>query len=183
MITATQIRPGQFLKLENELYSVLKIQHITPGKGNAVVQTELRNLRTGIKINQRFRSTETVEEIELQMCKMNFLYQEGTIYHFMNPDSYEQVELPESLLTETLPYLKPEASITLHRYEGRPVSVSLAARITFEVKLCDPPTKGFAGATKDATLENGLIVKVPLFIKEGDRIVVETATKTYLEKG
>jgi elongation factor P len=95
MINATQIRVGNFLKMENELFNVLKIQHITPGKGNAVVQTELRNLRTGIKINQRFRSTETVEDVELSMAKMSFLYQEGSIYHFMNPETYEQVEVPE----------------------------------------------------------------------------------------
>lgn len=183
MINATQIRPGNFLKIDNELFSVLKIQHITPGKGNAVVQTELRNLRTGIKINQRFRSTETVEEVELGMCKMNFLYQEGTIYHFMNPDTYEQVELPAAILEDAIPFLKPEAQITLFRYEDKPVSVSVAARITFEVKQCDPPTKGFAGATKDATLDNGLVVKVPLFIKEGDLVVVDTANQSYLEKG
>jgi len=183
MISATQIRVGNFLKLENELSNVLKVQHITPGKGNAVVQTELRNLRTGIKINQRFRSTETVEDVELSLAKMTFLYQEGTIYHFMNPDTYEQVEVPEALLEEARPFLRPEAQITLYRYEDKPVSVSLAARVTFEVKECDPPSKGFAGATKDAVLDNGLVVKVPLFIKVGDLIVVDTASRSYLEKG
>lgn len=182
MINATQIRSGLFLKIDNQLFSVLKVQHVTPGKGNAVVQTELRNLRTGIKINQRFRSTETVEEVELIARKMNFLYQDGATYHFMDPETYEQIELSEGMLGDAIRYLKPEAQITVFRHEDRPVSVSLAARISFEVTQCDPPTKGFAGATKDAVLENGNIVKVPLFIKPGDVIVVDTENNSYLEK-
>lgn len=183
MINATQIRSGLFLKMNGELFNVLKVQHVTPGKGNAVVQTELRNLRTGIKINQRFRSTETVEEIELVARKMNFLYQDGATFHFMDPESYEQIELPEAMLEGAVKFLKPEAQITVYRHDGKPVSVSLASRIVFEVQQCDPPTKGFAGSTKDAVLENGNVVKVPLFIKVGDVIVVDTETNTYLEKG
>lgn len=183
MITATQIRAGLFLKINNELFSVLKVQHVTPGKGNAVVQTDLRNLRTGIKINQRFRSTETVEEIELSTKKMNFLYQDGDAFHFMDPESFEQIELSGALLGDAVKFLKPEAAITVLRYEDRVVSVSLAARISFEVKVCDPPTKGFAGATKDAVLENGNIIKVPMFIKVGDVVVVDTESNSYLEKG
>ena len=182
MITATQIRTGLFLKINNELFSVLKVQHVTPGKGNAVVQTDLRNLRTGIKINQRFRSTETVEEVELSARKMNFLYQDGGHFHFMDPETFEQVELPAATLGDAVKYLKPEAQITIWRYEGNPVSVSLAAKIAFEVTECDPPTKGMAGASKDATLENGNVVKVPLFIKPGDVIMVDTESNSYLEK-
>jgi len=183
MINATQIRSGNFLKIGNDLFSVLKVQHVTPGKGNAVVQTELRNLRSGVKINQRFRSTETVEEVELSARKMNFLYQDGSTFHFMDPETYEQIELPQSMLEDAVKFLKPEVQITIFRHENHPVSVSLASRITFEVQQCDPPTKGFAGATKDAVLENGNVVKVPLFIKVGDKIVVETENNTYLEKG
>ena len=182
MITATQIRSGLFLKINNELFSVLKVQHVTPGKGNAVVQTELRNLHTGIKINQRFRSTETVEEVELNVRKMNFLYQEGHTFHFIDPETYEQIELPEIMLADATKFLKPEVQVTVFRHEEKVLSVSLAARITFTVQQCDPPTKGFAGATKDAVLENGNVVKVPLFIKEGEAIVVETETNSYLEK-
>src|SRR5436190_19285629 len=143
MINATQIRSGNFLKINNDLFSVLKVQHVTPGKGNAVVQTELRNLRTGVKINQRFRSTETVEEVELSARKMNFLYQDGATFHFMDPETYEQIELPESMLEDAVKFLKPEVQITLFRHEDHPVRVSLASRITFEVQQCDPPTKGF----------------------------------------
>src|SRR5262249_21468618 len=183
MINATQIRTGLFLKINQELFSVLKVQHVTPGKGNVVVQTELRNLRTGIKVNQRFRSTETVEEVELVARKMNFLYQDGGTYHFMDPENYEQIELPEAMLADAVKFLKPEAQITVYRHEGNPVSVSLAARISFTVEQCDPHTKGMAGATKDAVLENGNVVKVPLFIKVGDVVVVDTETNSYLEKG
>jgi len=182
MISATQIRSGNFLKFNGELFSVLKVQHVTPGKGNAVVQTEMRNLRTGVKINQRFRSTETVEEIDLVARKMNFLYEDGGSYHFMDPENFEQIELPRSMLEDAVKFLKPDAQITIFRYDGKPVSVSLAARIEFDVQQCDPPTKGFAGSTKDAVLDNGNVVKVPLFIKVGDRIVVDTESNSYLEK-
>src|SRR6185369_13774736 len=120
MINATQIRSGLFLRIEKDLFSVLKVQHVTPGKGNAVVQTELRNLRTGIKINQRFRSTETVEEIELVARKMGFLYQDGTTFHFMDPESFEQIELPQAMLGDAVKFLKPEAQITVFRHEGNP---------------------------------------------------------------
>src|SRR4030095_1098644 len=127
-------------------------------------------------------STETVEEVELTVRKMNFLYQEGRTFHFIDPETYEQIELPEAMLAEAVKFLKPEVQVTVFRYEERTVSVSLAARIAFTVQQCDPPTKGFAGATKDAVLENGNVVKVPLFIKEGETIVVDTETNSYLEK-
>ncbi len=183
MINATQIRVGHFLKLDGQLYSVLKVHHVTPGKGNAVVQTDLRNLRTGIKINNRFRSTETVEDIELSGSKMNFLYQEGSNYHLMDPETYEQLELSADILGDLAKHLKPELPVTLFRYEGRIVSVNLPPRIVYTVTTCDPPSKGFAGATKSATLENGNVVKVPLFIKEGDTVLINIEDNEYLEKG
>ena len=183
MISATQIRVGNILKIENELYRVLKVHHVTPGKGNAVVQTDLRNLRTGIKNNQRFRSTESVETVEVYDRKMEFLYQDGGTYHFMDPETFEQLELSADFLDEAVRYLKPQAAITISRYEDKPVSVSLAPRLTFEVAECDAPAKGMAGATKDATLENGLKIRVPLFIKVGDLVVVDTESGDYIEKG
>lgn len=182
MIPATQIRAGNILKFEGDLCRVLKIQHVTPGKGNAVVQTELRNLRTGTKINNRFRSTETVEKVEVFDRKMQFLYKEGKIYHFMDPENYEQLELQEEVLEEAIPFLKPEAVITVSLYEGKPMGITLPSRVTLQVSRCDPPIKGKQGATKEAVLENGNTVKVPLFIKEGDSIVIDTESNSYAEK-
>jgi elongation factor P len=182
MINATQIRVGYIIKFEGDLCKVLKVQHVTPGKGNAVVQTDLRNLRTGIKINNRFRSTETVEQVEVLIRKMQFLYQEGKIFHFMDPETFEQLEIDEAVLTDAIPFLKPEAVLSVSLYEGKPVGIALPTRATLRITRCDPPTKGMAGATKDALLENGITVRVPLFIKEGDPIVVDTETLGYMEK-
>ncbi|MDX1386205.1 MAG: elongation factor P [bacterium] len=182
MIPATQIRVGNILKYEGDLCRVLKIQHVTPGKGNAVVQTEMRNLKTGTKINNRFRSTETVEKVEVFDRKMQFLYKEGKIYHFMDPENYEQLEIQKEVLEEAIPFLKPEAVITVSLYEGKPMGIALPPRVTLQVSQCDPPSKGKQGATKEAVLENGNKVKVPLFIKEGDSIVVDTENNSYAEK-
>ena len=182
MITATQIRVGNILKIENVLYRVLKAQHITPGKGNAQVQADIRNLKTGIKTNIRFRSVESVEKIDAEEREMTFLYQEGNIFHFMDPKNYEQIELSQTLLEDSLPYLKPEAKIIILSCEGEPVSVSLPSRMTFTVVECDPAAKGMAGAMKDAKVDNGSTFKVPLFIKPGDGIVIHTETGEYLEK-
>ena len=182
MISATQIRVGQILQIDGDLFRVLKVQHITPGKGNAVVQTELRNLKTKSKNNKRFRSVETVEQAEITSRTMNFLYQEGSIYHFMDPNTYEQVELSADILEEAIPFLKSEAALTVSSHEGMPVSVTLPVKMTFSVVLCDPPSKGIAGAFKDARLDNAMTVKVPLFIKTGDLIVIDTQSREYVEK-
>lgn len=182
MITATQIRAGNILKYNNELFRVLKVQHVTPGKGNAVVQTEMRNIETGIKINQRFRSTENVEKAEVFDRKVQFLYEDGEIFHFMDPENYEQLEIKKDVLEEALPFIKPEALLTVSLFEGRPVGISLPPRVSLKVTQCDPASKGKAGASKEAVMENGNVVRVPLFIKEGDEIVVDTESNTYAEK-
>ena len=183
MITATQIRVGNILKIDNVLFRVLKVQHITPGKGNAQVQADIRNLKTGIKNNIRFRSVEGVEKVDTEEREMSFLYQEGPIYHFMDPKNYEQFELSETLLEDAIRYLKPEAKITIMSCEGNPVSVSLPQRMSFTVVECNPAAKGMAGALKDAKVDNDAVFKVPLFIREGDVIVIDTETGEYLEKG
>ncbi len=183
MIPATQLKVGQVLKIEGTLYRVLKLQHITPGKGNAVVQSELRNLKTGNKDNMRFRSAETVETADVMTRNVNFLYQDGSIYHFMDPANFEQVEIAENVLKDVIDFLTPETSLTVSSCEGNPVSVNLPQKMTFEVMECDPPVKGMAGAYKDAALINGLKTKVPLFIKQGDKIVIDTETREYIEKG
>lgn len=183
MITATQIRVGNILKIDGVLYRVLKAQHITPGKGNAQVQADIRNLKTGIKNNVRFRSVDSVEKVDTDERGMNFLYQEGSIFHFMDPKNYEQFELPETLLEDAIRYLKPDAQIVIMSCEGRPVSVRLPQRMNFSVVECDPSTKGMAGALKDAKVDNGATFKVPLFIKPGDVVTIDTETGDYLEKG
>ncbi len=182
MINATQIRAGDILNLEGTLFRVLKAQHITPGKGNAQVQVDIRNLKTGIKNNMRFRSMDSVDKVVVDERTVTFLYQEGDIYHFMDPKDYEQFELSKSILEDAIPYLKPEAKLTILNYDERPISVSLPQKMTFEVVECDPATKGMAGALKDAKMDNGLMAKVPLFIRPGEKVVVDTETGDYIEK-
>ncbi len=182
-ITATQIRVGNVLKIDNVLFRALKVQHITPGKGNAQVQADIRNLKTGIKNNIRFRSVESVEKMDTEEQEMTFLYQDGTVYHFMDPKTYEQFEVSETLLEDAIRYLKPEAKITLMSCDGSPVSVSLPQRMSFTVVTCDPAAKGMAGAMKEAEVDNNAVFKVPLFIRPGDVIVIDTETGEYLEKG
>lgn len=183
MISATQIRVGNILKIDGGLFRVLKVVHLTPGKGNAQIQTDVRNIRTGIKTNMRFRSVESVEQVDAESREITFLYNDGPTYHFMDPKNYEQFELSESFLEDVLRYLKPEATVILLSCEGKHISVSLPQRISFSVVACDPASKGITGATKDATVENGSVFKVPLFIKPGDVIVVDTETGDYFEKG
>ncbi len=183
MINATQIRSGNILKIENALYRVLKVQHITPGKGNAQIQTEVRNLKTGIKHNMRFRSVESVEAVDLEAKNINFLYQDGDTFHFMDPASFEQFELSKSFLEDALPYLKPEIQIMLLIHDGELMSFTLPKRVNLTVTECDPPSKGIPNSAKDAKMENEAVFKVPLFIKPGDVVVIDTETGDYVEKG
>lgn len=183
MITATQIRVGHILKIEGNLFRVLKVQHITPGKGNAQVQADIRNIKTGIKTNVRFRSVESVDDIEGDERQVSFLYQDGPAYHFMDPKTYEQFEFQKEFLEDVLNYLKPEVLFTLLSCDGSTISMTAPRRVSLTVTECDPPSKGIAGALKDAKVENGSIFKVPLFIKTDDVIVLDTETGDYLEKG
>lgn len=183
MISATQVRVGNVIKIENALYRVLKVNHITPGKGNAQVQTDVRNIRTGIKTNMRFRSGESIEQVPTESREINFLYQEGSIFHFMDPKTYEQFELDRSFVEDVLRFLKPEASVTLLSCDGEMISISLPQRMSFIVMECDPPSKGIAGSAKDAKLDSDAVVKVPLFIKPGDAVIIDTETGDYFEKG
>lgn len=183
MIIATQIRVGNILKIDGTLFRVLTVNHITPGKGNAQIQADLRNIKTGIKNNMRFRPSESLEQVGTQEQSMTFLYTDGSVYHFMDPETCEQHELSAELLEEMIPYLKPETKISIVSYNGDPISISLPQRMTFEVTECDPPTKGSAGALKLATVDTGAKFKVPLFIKPGELIVIDTETGDYVEKG
>ena len=183
MITATQIRVGNIIKIGGALYRVLKVTHITPGKGNAQVQTDVRNIRTGIKTNMRFRSGESIEYVNAETREITFLYHDGAVYHFMDPKNYEQFEFSYAFVEDVLRYLKPEALYLLLSCAGENISISLPQRMSFTITECHPPSKGIAGATKDATVENGSVFKVPLFIKQGDVVVIDTETGDYFEKG
>ncbi len=184
MIPATQLRAGMAVLHEGNLCRVLSVQHLTPGNWRGMVQTKLRNLRTGNSFDYRFRSEDRVEKADLEQHEMEFLYVSGDEFHFMNTDSYEQVAIQRDDLGDTVHYLTPNIKLMVEFYEHRPVGVELP--ITVDLKVVDTPP-GMKGATasnsgKPATLETGLLIQVPQFIETGEVVRVDTTEGKYLER-
>jgi elongation factor P len=184
MISATQIRVGNILLIDGELFRVLKTHHVTPGKGNAVMQTELRSVKTGTKTEKRFRSTENVEKATMTTKEMEFLYEQDGDYHFMDSETYEQTHMTAEQVGNGTYYLQPNAKVMVELHEGSVLGLQLPQKVTLEVVECDPPLKGATATTsyKPAKVDNGLTVKVPPFINVGDKINVDTATNEYIDR-
>jgi len=180
MTTATQIKVGNVIEVDGELFRVLKIKRITPGKGNAVVQTEIRGVKSGVKTQKRFRSNENVETVAILTRSMQFLYESDGIYHFMDNENFEQYEMSSDLLGEARDFLVTETAYNLEIYESQPIGISLPPRVTVKITKTDPAQKGVAGKTKSAETASGLVIKVPLFVDEGDAVVVNTEKKEYV---
>ncbi len=183
-IQAVQLRKGMIIELDGELLRVHDFQHVTPGKGQAIVQTRMRNLRSGSMIDKRFRSQEAVERVQLDSQEMEYLYQEGDSYVFMDSETYEQTHLSADALEEALPYLVANLSLKVDFYEGLPVSIDMPTTVDLEVTDTEPGLKGAtaSASSKPATLETGLVVGVPQFVNIGDRVRVETSTGEYLTR-
>ena len=184
MIQATQIRVGMVIVHEGELYRVLKIDHITQGNKRGKVQTDLRNIRTGIKTEYRFRSEDTVEKAVFTEKEMEYLYNDGDAYHFMDSSNYEQIQLTKDSLGNAVFYLKPNTKVLVEFHEERPIGVELPSAMNLKIADTAPPMKGAtaSGGAKPATLENGLTVKVPQFLQTGDVIKVDTSSNEYVER-
>jgi len=183
-MNANDLRPGMVIKHNNELYSVHKAEHRTPGNLRAFVQARMRNLRTGALIDHRFRSEDTVERAVLDEVEMQYLYSDGDSYHFMNTSNYEQIHLHKDVIGDRTPFLAPDVMIKVEYYEGRPVDIELPATVDLKVVQTGPGIKGGSATNvgKPARLETGLVVQVPPFINEGETIRVDTAEGTYLER-
>ena len=168
----------------NDLYSILKMEHRTPGNLRAFVQVKMRNLRTGAMFDNRFSSTEQVDRAILDEQEMEYLYDDGEQYTFMNTETYEQVALNKELLGDAVSYLTPNIKVHVEFYEGKPMSVELPATVDLKVVETEPGLKGatVSNVGKPATLETGLVVQVPAFINEGETIRVSTSEGTYLER-
>ncbi len=181
---ATLIRKGQLVRIDGTIYRVLNMDHVTPGKGRAHVQTKLRNIQYGTQTEMRFRSDQDVERIALESKQMQFLYKDPQGYHFMDTATYEQVALGEEALAEATPFLVPDAVIDLQWFEGKPVSVELPPVVDLKVVETPPVVKDATASAqrKPATLETGLVVQVPAFIEEGEMIRVSTIDATYAER-
>jgi elongation factor P len=184
MIAATQLRPGMIIKFNNDLHSIFSVFHRTPGNLRGFVQAKMRNLRTGSMIEHRFSSEDKVERVALDEHEMEFLYEDGEYYYFMNTENFEQMHLTKELLGDSVLYLTPQLRVNVQFYEGKPISVELPPSVEMTVIETEPGLKGatVSNVTKPAKLETGLVVQVPPFINQGERIRVSTAEGTYQER-
>lgn len=184
MLSATQLRPGMVIKFNNELYSVFSMTHRTPGNLRGFVQAKMRSLRTGSMTEHRFSSEDKVEKAILDEQEMEYLYDDGEYYYFMNTQNYEQMHLTKELLGDATDFLIPQLKVSVEFYEGKPISVELPATVDMTVVETEPGLKGatVSNVTKPAKMETGLVVQVPPFIGEGEKIRVNTSEGTYQER-
>jgi elongation factor P len=184
MIAATQLRSGMIVKFNNELHSVFSMVHRTPGNLRGFVQAKMRNLRSGTMIEHRFSSEDKVERISLDEQEMEYLYDDGEYFYFMNTVSFEQMHLTKDLLGDGSLYLMPQLTVSVKFYEGNPISVELPPSVEMAVLETEPGIKGatVSNVTKAAKMDTGLIVQVPPFIKEGEKIRISTTDGSYLER-
>jgi elongation factor P len=183
-IPATQMRPGMIIKHNNELHTVFAVEHRTPGNLRAFIQAKLRNLRTGAMFEHRFRSPDPIEKVIVDEVAMEFLYSDGDDYYFMDTTTYEQTNLKRDTLGDSVEYLTPNLQITVSIFDGVPVGIDLPQTVEMTVIETEPGIKSATASSvsKPARLETGLVVNVPAFINEGEKIRVDTAEGTYLSR-
>jgi len=183
-IPATQMRPGMVIKHNNDLHSVFSVEHRTPGNLRAFIQAKLRNLRTGAMFEHRFRSSDAIEKITVDETKMEYLYQDGDSYVFMNTENYEQLYLNKDVLGDAVDYLTPNLEISVEFFDNKPVGVELPQTVDLKIVETEPGLKSATASsvTKPAKTETGLVVQVPPFINEGETIRVDTSEGAYLSR-
>lgn len=183
-INGNEIRPGDVIEHAGGLWASVRTNHVKPGKGGAFNQVELKNLIDGTKLNERFRSSETVERIRLDLKDFTFLYAEGEALIFMDQETYEQLELQKDFVGDRAAFLQDGMKVTVQLYEERPIGIQLPDQVTLAIVEADPVVKGQTAASsyKSATMENGIRVMVPPFIATGERIVVDTNEITYVRR-
>jgi elongation factor P len=184
-INGNAVRPGHIIEHQGRLWRAIKIQHTQPGKGGAYLQVELKDIRTGSKLNERFRSSEMVEQVRLDQREHQFLYSDGDDYTFMENETYEQITLNIDFIGEdAAQFLQDSMVVTIESYEGSPIGVRLPESVTMEVTEADPVVKGQTASSsyKPAKLENGVRIMVPPHIEAGTRVVVNTADATYVSR-
>jgi len=184
LIQATQLRPGMVLEYNNALWRVMTISHITPGNWRGMVQTKLRNIRTGSQTENRFRSEDRVERVILDQVQMEFLYKEGNEFHFMNTETYDQITLPEELVEDVEGFFTPNLQVEVEFYETTPLNVTVPKTVALKVIETDPGIKTAAvtNTLKPAKTETGLVIQVPHFVNEGDVITINTETHEYVSR-
>ena len=183
-ITAIEIKPGMIIEHKNDYWNVLKTQHVKPGKGGAFNQVELKSVVKGTKLNERFRSSETVEKASLEDMNYNYLYEDENNYFFMEPKSFEQIEIKKSLVGDKGKLLTENLEVKVSFYDGKPISVDLPNQVICKIKTTDVALKGqtVSSSYKPATLDNGLNIQVPPFIESEDEVIIDTRNLEYIKK-
>ena len=183
-IPATQMRPGMIIKHNEQLHLVFHVEHRTPGNLRAFIQAKLRNIKTNAMFEHRFRSGDAIERVVVDEVAMEFLYNDGDDYYFMNPEDYEQTVLKQSTLGDAVEYLTPNLKISVSYFDGKAVGIDLPGTVELTVVETEPGIKSATASsvTKPAKLETGLVVQVPPFINEGEKIRVDTSEGTYLSR-
>jgi len=183
-IIAVEVKRGMIIEHKNDYWNVLKAQHVKPGKGGAFNQVELKSITKGTKLNERFRSSETIEKAELEEKKFNFLYLDDENCHFMDNKTFEQISISKSLTDEKYKLLKENLEVTISFMDEKPLSVDLPNNVECIIDITDAAIKGQTAASsyKPATLDNGLKIKVPPFVQSGDKIILDTRTFEYVKK-
>ncbi|MGQ9618509.1 MAG: elongation factor P [Candidatus Aminicenantia bacterium] len=184
MINATQLRKGMTIKLEDNLYRILEIQHLTPGNKHGMIITKLRNLRDGTQMEYKFRSKDRVERPYLEKFEMEYLYQKDDTYFFVNTETWEELYIEKEVLGEAIYYLVPNVKFSVEMFDGKPVGIEPPRTIDLKVVSTEPYLKGATQASnnKPAILETGLVVTVPFFIEEGDVVRIDTDENKYIER-
>jgi elongation factor P len=180
-IQATRLRKGMLIKLGNDLFRILDLQHFTPGNKRGFIQARMRNIRTSTQADQKFRAEEDVERATLDEREMQYLYSDGDHYYFMDTSTYDQIHIAAEALGESVHFLIPDAIIRVEFYETEPVGIELPQTVDLIVKETVPGIKGATASAqvKPATLETGLVIQVPPFVNEGDKVRVNTETHEY----
>ena len=181
---ASEIRVGMLIEYKNDLWQVLKTQHVKPGKGGAFAQVEMKSVNKNTKLNERFRSSESVEKASLDETKFNYLYGDETDYYFMEPKSYEQINIKKETIGEKDKMLTENLEVSISFYNEKPLTVELPNQVTCTIDTTDVALKGqtVSSSYKPATLDNGINIQVPPFIESGDKIIVDTRTMEYVKK-
>ena len=183
-INAGDIRVGMLLEHKNDLWQVLKTQHVKPGKGGAFAQVEMKSLNKNTKLNERFRSSETIEKASVEETEFNYLYEDENNYFFMEPNTFEQIEIKKNIVGEKGKLLIENLEVSVNFYNDKPISIDLPNQVSCKIETTDAALKGqtISSSYKPAMLNNGLNIQVPPFIEAGDEIIIDTRTLEYIKK-
>lgn len=184
MISTNQFKNGMTIYIDDTIFQIVEFQHVKPGKGGAFVRTKLRNFKTGAVIDRTFRAGEKFEQAMVSRRPMQYLYNDGSDYVFMDTETYEQVSVAASFLEEEVKFLKENMNVLVAMHEGQPIGVEMPITVELDVTHTEPGIKGdtASGGTKPATLETGALIQVPLFIQTGDKVKVDTRTGEYITR-